>query len=496
MRCAVYYRVSHKDNERGISIEVQRESCEAFAASQGWVIVGSYIDDGKSAYTDRLDKRPAFQQLMADAKAKHLDVVLVYKYDRFARKRKVFFPVIDDLEGRGIKVRSATESGDWLAVGLYDLMAEQYSRMLSDRMKDVRRFEAQRGLVVGPVPVGYERVGRLIRPAPAAHAVKLAFDLYCTGDYGSHRITDAMNATGHTMPDGSPFKVTAVEELLRCPIYAGLVECQGETYQGQHEAIIRMEQWERAQAVAQQRSKRRLSPRAERYPLLAGIAVCAACGAPMWASGGSDHPIYACSAHHTRGQGVSPDLLCDGAKSNGAIVEQTVCAWLAALALTPTLLDQVRRLLEQEQRPTLPPIRAIDQELKKLKAAFLADQINAAVYEQRRAVLLAEPLPEPTQRPAIDPDALLALVADLPTLLREAPAQHKRAIVRELLSEVYLRKRRVIALRPTRLAEALGSAATQHMTALNEGANSWAGWAPGIGASYQVYDPVVWLDAA
>lgn len=39
MRCACYYRVSRADMERGISIDVQREICEAFATSQGWSIV-------------------------------------------------------------------------------------------------------------------------------------------------------------------------------------------------------------------------------------------------------------------------------------------------------------------------------------------------------------------------------------------------------------------------------------------------------------------------
>lgn len=480
MRCAVYYRVSHKDTERGISIAVQREACEAFAAAQGWQVLPAYIDDGKSAYTDKLEKRPAFQRLMLDARAKRFDVVLVYKYDRFARKRKVFFPVVDDLENRGIQVRSATESGDWLAVGLYGLMAEQYSRMLSARMKDVRRFEAQQGRLVGPAPVGYERRDGRLLATPAAEAVRLAFQLYATGDVGAQRITDAMNGTGHTMPDGSPFKTTAVEELLKCSVYAGLVPCGGQTYQGQHEAIITPELWQRAQDVAHKRARRRLSPRTERYPLLAGVAVCAGCGAPMWARGGAEQPYYVCSAFHTRGRRgcLSADVVCDGAKSNAVMVEQQVIGWLSAMTLTPGLLDRVRQLIEQEQPPT-PPIRQIDGALKKLKADFLSDRISAAAYEAQRAALLAQPLPEQHPRPAANPDALLALLTDLPTLLECAPALERRAVLKELVSEVWLRRRHVVALRPTRAAQALGSAASEHMAALNQIVNSWAGWASG-----------------
>jgi hypothetical protein len=36
IRCAPYYRVSHKDELRGISIDVQRETVELIAGSQGW----------------------------------------------------------------------------------------------------------------------------------------------------------------------------------------------------------------------------------------------------------------------------------------------------------------------------------------------------------------------------------------------------------------------------------------------------------------------------
>lgn len=431
--------------------------------------------------------------MMTDARAKGFDVVLVYKYDRFARKRKVFFPVIDDLEGRGIKVRSATESGDWLAVGLYGLMAEQYSRMLSDRMKDVRRWEAQQGILPGPVPVGYERIDRQLHQTPAAEAVRVAFQLYCTGDYGSHRITDAMNATGHTMPDGSPFKVTAVEEILRCPVYAGLIPCQGAIYPGQHAPIIDQATWERAQEVAQRRARRRpvLTPR---YPLLAGMAVCAACGAPMWHSGGADNPVYMCSAHVTRNHGLSPDIRCIGVKCNALYVEHAVCAWLAGLALTPGLIDRARDLLSQD-RPSAPPIRQIDQQLKKLKQAFLGDEISAADYEAQRAALIAQPLPTPEATPIEDREAVLNLVGDLPTLLIEASAQHRQAIVRQLISEAWIKRRRVIALRPTRLAASLAEAASRS-TVINAMVSNWAGWASALDASYRVYDPVVWLQAA
>ena len=490
--CAPYYRVSHKDTERGISIDVQRDACEAFAAARGWQLAPAYVDDGRSAFTDKLEKRPAFRQLMADARLKRFDVVLVYLYDRFARKMRLMLQCIEDLERCQVQVVSATQPGDWLSVGVNALMAEQYSRMLSARMKDVRRWEAQQGRLPGPVPVGYERRDGRLLVTPAAEAVKLAFRLYCTGDYGSMRIADAMNATGHTMPDGSPFKVTAVDELLHCPVYAGFVPCAGTLYPGSHEPLIDQATWERAQAVAQARARRRPDA-TPRYPLLAGLAVCAGCGAPMWSKGGA-YPGYVCSAHLTRAHGVSPDVVCSGMRSHGPQIDQMVCGLLAGLALAPGLVEQARVLIEQQTPPVAAPVRALDTALKKLKADFLADVISAVEYEAQRAALLAQPAPAPARTPApVDSTAVLRLVGDLPTLLVEASPQHRRAVVRELLSEVWIDRRRVIAVRPTRAAAALGAAAAAYGD-FNLVASSWAGWASSTRAYTKV--KTVWMRAA
>src|SRR5687767_5711738 len=99
MVIAPYYRVSKKDKERGISIEVQQEAIARWIAihAPDAVLVSAYIDDGVSAYTDYIAKRPAFQRLIADAHANKFTHILVYKFDRFARKRRMFFEHLDTL---------------------------------------------------------------------------------------------------------------------------------------------------------------------------------------------------------------------------------------------------------------------------------------------------------------------------------------------------------------------------------------------------------------
>src|SRR5262245_10766840 len=82
LRCAVYTR---KSSEEGLdmdfnSLDAQRESCEAYIASQraeGWVLVADRYDDG--GFSGGTLERPALTRLLADVKAGRIDVIVVYK---------------------------------------------------------------------------------------------------------------------------------------------------------------------------------------------------------------------------------------------------------------------------------------------------------------------------------------------------------------------------------------------------------------------------------
>lgn len=110
MKIAIYIRVSTEDQAKeGYSLEVQREYLESFAQREGYEIFKVYSDDGISAYSTR---RPALQQLLADAKAKRFELVLVYKIDRFSRNLKDLLMLVDELSSYGVGFKSATEPFD------------------------------------------------------------------------------------------------------------------------------------------------------------------------------------------------------------------------------------------------------------------------------------------------------------------------------------------------------------------------------------------------
>src|SRR5436309_12129272 len=88
LRCAIYTRVS---TDQGLeqefnSLDNQRESAEAYVKSQaheGWRCLPALYDDG--GFSGGSLDRPALQRLLADIRAKQVDVVVVYKVDRLTR---------------------------------------------------------------------------------------------------------------------------------------------------------------------------------------------------------------------------------------------------------------------------------------------------------------------------------------------------------------------------------------------------------------------------
>jgi len=109
-RCAIYTRKSTTNGleQEFNSLDAQRESCEAYARSQGWELVEHRYDDG--GFTGANTERPAFQRLLADVDAKRVDVVVVYKVDRLSRSLLDFAKVMDRFDQAGVAFVSVTQN--------------------------------------------------------------------------------------------------------------------------------------------------------------------------------------------------------------------------------------------------------------------------------------------------------------------------------------------------------------------------------------------------
>jgi DNA invertase Pin-like site-specific DNA recombinase len=103
-RCALYARVSTTDQQT----ENQTAELRHYAAARGWT-VAEYVDQGVSGAKDR---RPALDRLIADAKRRRFDVLVVWRLDRLGRNLRHLVGLIEDLHALGIAFVSLGEGID------------------------------------------------------------------------------------------------------------------------------------------------------------------------------------------------------------------------------------------------------------------------------------------------------------------------------------------------------------------------------------------------
>src|SRR3972149_895359 len=113
MRAALYARVSTSEQVEGYSIDAQRRAFRHLCEGRGWQPTAEYVDEGKSARTDKLNRRPAFQKALADAQTRTYDVLVVHKLDRFSRNLRITLESLDLLGKADVAFVSIAEQMDF-----------------------------------------------------------------------------------------------------------------------------------------------------------------------------------------------------------------------------------------------------------------------------------------------------------------------------------------------------------------------------------------------
>lgn len=106
-RAALYARVS--TSGKGQDPALQLEALRRVARQRDWHVVNEYVDIGVSG---KKDHRPALDNLMADCHAGKIDVVAVWKFDRFGRSLRHLVEALAEFEAIGVAFVSVTESID------------------------------------------------------------------------------------------------------------------------------------------------------------------------------------------------------------------------------------------------------------------------------------------------------------------------------------------------------------------------------------------------
>lgn len=256
-RAVLYLRVStpgqvHTDfNPEGISIPAQREAGKRKAEALGADIVREFVEPGRTATS--IDKRPTFQEMVAWIKQqKDIDYVIVYHFNRVFRDavdagmikrelKKVGTRIVSTILDMGENPEAAMVEAIIHAVDQYQ--SEASGADISYKM----RQKVRNGGSVGMAKLGYLNV-RIPKPEGGeirtvaidpkrAPLVRLAFELYATGDYTLADLSEELYDRGlrtRTTPrrQAKRVSINKLSMMLKDRYYLGFVSIDGEEIKG------------------------------------------------------------------------------------------------------------------------------------------------------------------------------------------------------------------------------------------------------------------------
>lgn len=295
MKCVTYRRVSTEmQSEEGFSLEAQKSRLLSYIESQGWELIEDYADEGASA---KNIERPALQRMLNDMKSGKFEVILVYRLDRLVRSVTDLHTLLSEFEKNNVKFKSATEVFDTtsamgrLFITMVGAMAQWERENLAERVTMgmlKRHEEGQRNGAKAPYGYDLGDDGDLVVNEEEAKWVRYIFDAYKTK--GRKYLATDLNRKGIKTKSGTYWSEFSILYLVSNPVYTGKLrwgyrKVTGEKteneviVEGNHEAIVSDEVYEKAQEA--RKSRKGAGYRADTPYPYTGVLRCSRCGKTM-----------------------------------------------------------------------------------------------------------------------------------------------------------------------------------------------------------------------
>lgn len=471
-KVALYVRVSTTSQlEEGYSIEEQKAKLESYCDIKDWHIYKVYTDGGFSGSTT---ERPALEQLIKDAQSKLFDTVLVYKLDRLSRSQKDTLYLIEDIFLKNnIEFVSLLENFDTstpfgrAVIGLLSVFAQLEREQIKERMQlgKLGRAKSGKSMMWAKTSYGYnydKETGSMTVNEYEALAVKEIFTSYLAG----MSITKLRDKINEEYPKQPAWSYRTIRGILANPVYCGLNQYKGQTFQGTHKPIISLvdfEQTQRELAKRQQTAKELSNPRPfQAKYMLSGLAQCGYCHAPLKVilgavrKDGTRFKRYECYQRHprkTRGVTVYNDnKKCESGYYDMELLEHYVLTRIAQLQNDP---DKIKELFSDDASPAVDrqaiqkQIDSLTLKLSKLNDLYLDDRITldelrtkSADFIKQRSSLEAEIKKASNDEQAGQREKIEKLL-DASSVL-DMSYDNQKVIVRELIDKVQVTSDKIV----------------------------------------------------
>ena len=228
-RSVVFYgRVSTEHEAQLAALENQMQWYEDQAKYHpNWTVLKSYIDRGITG--TQAKKRPAFMEMLNDAKYHKFDLIVTREVCRFARNTVDTLVITRQLKEIGIEVYFV-EDNIWtmdndgeLRLTIMATLAQEESRKTSERVRAGQKISRDNGVLYGNGNIlGYDRLGdTYVINEEQAETVRMIYDLYLNG-YGFTKIVNELVRQKRKDSSGLVrWEATKVSRILHNATYKG-----------------------------------------------------------------------------------------------------------------------------------------------------------------------------------------------------------------------------------------------------------------------------------
>ena len=346
MKAALYARVSSERQDVDLSITAQLKALREYAARNGHEIAKEYVDEAESGKTTA---RPAFREMIAAARRsqKTFEIILVWKYSRFARSREDSIVFKTMLRKNGVKVVSINEPSDDTPTGklleaMIESLDEFYSANLGEEVSRGLRESASRGFYMPSVPpYGYRRVkvkdGIKDRPKleiepNQAQIITHIFKLVFEGK-GAQEIAKQINSEGVLGPRRKGWTKTTIRKIISNEVYTGTMVWGVNNVhnlpvirvENAWPAIVDKKTFDHARSLTKSRAPDIMHPRrvVSSY-LLSGLVKCGHCGKTFVGGGAKSGKFsyYVCCTLLKKGAGSCPAHRLNSKRFENAVIKK------------------------------------------------------------------------------------------------------------------------------------------------------------------------------
>ena len=360
---------------------------------------------------------------------------------------------MQDLADLGIDVRFTQESinlgsnegkltGDFLAV-----ISAHYIRNLREEVRKGIRGRLKQGLYPFKAFTGYLDQGGgkpKTQDPERAPFIRLAFELYATGEFSIYSLADELWTRGFRSNTGKKVGVNRLAEILRNPFYIGIIRMKfsGESYIGVHEPIISKELFSRVQEVLDGKLSKR--PFVHDF-LFRRLIKCKHCSYSLVGETRKNHVYYRCHTRTCPTVSIREDVAVSAIKGKLTAFSlfEVEAAELKARALS--MRADAEKDRENELCAVNLRIEVINGRQARLMDIYLDGDVDRSVFEQKKLALLMDRkgLEEERARIAQGEAALadrlleyLGLLQNLPLSYEMANPTEKRKLLKTITSDL------------------------------------------------------------